>query len=213
VSNAVAMTLVLALAAGPARAADVEPPPSVPVEVRGSAPGITVRLVGTGVDIACGERCSPELPPGRYNLTATGTDGRPSSQTVRIRTPTRITVTPPNQTARTAAMVLAPVSAAAFGSSVLLFWWAGMKLIGARFAGCTDSGCTDELPRWLLPTAFVTLGVGVVVGATALSLWLPNAHPSVDLSPLEPWRPSASRIRLLPSGGPSWGGLALNGSF
>ena len=210
-----AVVFAIAAVADPAHAEQVEPLPRVPVpvEVTGSAPGITVHLVGSGLDMACGEHCVAEVPPGRYRLVATDREGRPSSRTVLIRTPTRITVTPPNQTARTASMVLAPVAGAALGTSLLLFWWAGMKLLGARLAGCNGDECTNELPRWLLPTAFITLGVGAAAGTTALILWLPNAQAGVDMRPLESRRQTTSRIRLLPGAGPHWAGMALAGSF
>lgn len=213
VSIGVGVTLAIAAAADPARAEEVEPLERVPVEIAGGAPGITVRVVGTGVDIACGEQCTAEVPPGRYGLVATGPDGRPSSRTVNIRAPSRITVTPHNQTARTTGLVLAPMGGTMLGASVLLFWWAGLKLMGARFAGCNGDECTDELPGWLLPTAFVTLGIAAVAGTTGLILLRTNMHAAVDMSPLEPRRRSTSRLRLLPGAGPRWAGLALNGSF
>ena len=63
---AVGVVILSMAAAGRTRADSEESPRSFPVEFEGSAPGVTVRIVGAGVDIPCGESCVVELEPGPY---------------------------------------------------------------------------------------------------------------------------------------------------
>ena len=140
-------------------------------------------------------------------------DGRASARNVFIAAPSRLTVTPHNQTARVTGIVLMPVGIASAGAGLVMLWWAGLKFVFARLAGCNGGDCSAELPGWLVPTGVVALGAGVAVGLTGLVLWRSNAHAEVKMDPLAP--PRARRRPIAPAAvaGLRWTGLALTGSF
>lgn len=199
-------------AGGRARAQAVEPVPRLPVEVEAGAPDVTVRITGPGVDVPCGARCAAELPPGQYRVLATGPDGRASARNVFIAYPSRLTVTPHNQTARVTGIVLMPVGIASAGAGLVMLWWAGLKFVFGRLAGCSGD-CSSERPGWLVPTGLVALGVGVAVGVTGVVLWRSNAHAEVKMDPLAAPRARGAQLRLRPIAGLRWTGLALTASF
>lgn len=198
--------------AGRAQAQPLQPPPVIPIEVEAGTPDATVRITGPGVDVPCGARCTAELPPGQYRVQTTAPDGRASARNVFIDAPSRLTVTPHNQTARVTGIVLMPVGIGSAGVGLVLLWWAGLKWVFGSLAECSGT-CTDELPSWLVPTGLAALGVGVAVGLTGLVLWRSNAHAGVKVDPLSPAQAPRAQLRLRPVGGLRWNGLALTASF
>jgi hypothetical protein len=211
--------LVLALAtvaaAGRAHAQSAELVRRFPVEFQGGAPGLSVRVTGLGFDIQCGERCAAELMPGQYAVRVTSPDGRVSSRNVFIDTPSRLTVTPHNQTARVTGFVLGGVGAGGIGAGVVLLFWAGFKWFFLRLdTECPPPGqCSDDLPGWLVPTGLIALGAGAAIGTTGLLLWRSNAHARVDTEPLAIPSARGGWLRLRPVAGPRWSGLALTAAF
>jgi hypothetical protein len=210
-SIAAVVALVTVAAVGRARAQAVEPVPRLPVQVEAGAPDVTVRITGPGVDVPCGARCDTELPAGQYRVLATSADGRASARNVFIGEPLRLTVTPHNQAARVTGIALMPVGVAGAGAGLVMLWWAGLKFIFLRLAGCSGD-CSAELPGWLVPAGLISLGAGVAVGVTGVVLWRSNAHADVKMNPLAPPPPRA-QLRLRPVAGLRWTGLALTGSF
>lgn len=195
-------------AAGRARADTVESPRSFPVEIEGNAPGVTVRIVGPGVDIPCGETCVVELARARYKLIATRPDGSRSAQKVSIVGSSKITIAPNNHTAKVVGIVLLPAGAATLAAGVAIAWWVGMSPV---VGGC-GSDC-DDYPAWVVPAANIAVLAGGVVALTGAFLWQLNANADVTVSELSGRRRSVAGLRLTPVSGPRWSGLALSGSF
>jgi hypothetical protein len=210
-SIGVAIALATVAASSRARAQSAELVSRFPVQFEGGAPGVSIRVIGLGYDLRCGERCAAELMPGQYAVRVTSPDGRLSSKNVFIGTPSRLTVTPHNQTARVTGLVLGGVGVGGVGAGVVLLWWAGLKWIFLRLAECSGQ-CSDDLPGWLVPTGLIALGAGAAIGTTGLLLWRSNAHAKVEIEPLAPPAPRAS-LRLRPVAGPRWSGLALTATF
>jgi hypothetical protein len=208
VAVAVAGVILSMAAAGRARADTVESPGSFPVKFEGSAPGVTVRIVGAGVDIPCGESCVVDLEPAEYTLKATRPDGRGSARKVSILGSARVTVAPHNHTARVVGFVLMPVGAATLAVAVVTAWWVGMSPV---VGGC-GSDC-DDYPSWLVPGANIAVLAGGVVALTGAFLWRLNTDAGVTVSEFSGRRRSGAGPRLTPVGGPHWSGLALSGSF
>jgi hypothetical protein len=211
-SIGVALALATVAAGGRARAESAELVQRFPVQFEAGAPGLSIRVVGLGFDIGCGERCAAELMAGQYAVRVTSPDGHVSSKNVFILTPSRLTVTPHNQTARVTGVVLGGVGAAGVGAGVVLLWWAGFKWVFLRMAECSGQ-CSDDLPGWLVPTGLIALGAGAALGTTGLLLWRSNAHAHVDVQPLAPVPTPGAWLRLRPVAGPRWSGLALTAAF
>jgi hypothetical protein len=208
----VATVLTTVFGAGRARAQPFQPPPAIPIEVEAGAPDATVRITGLGVDVPCGARCRAEVPAGQYRVQTTAADGRASARNVFIDAPSRLTVTPHNQTARVTGIVMMPVGIGSAGVGLVLLWWAGLKWVFGRLAECSGD-CTTDIPSWLVPTGLAALGVGVAVGLTGLVLWRSNAHAGVQIDPLSPPQAPRAQLRLRPVSGLHWSGLALTAAF
>jgi hypothetical protein len=208
----VAAVLATVVGAGRAHAQPFQPQPVIPIEVEAGTPDATVRITGPGVDVPCGARCTAEVPPGQYRVQTTAADGRASARNVFIAAPSRLTVTPHNQTARVTGIVLMPVGLATAGAGLVMLWWAGLKFVFGRLSECSGD-CTTDIPSWLVPTGLAALGVGVAVGLTGLVLWRSNAHAGVKMDPLSPPSRAGAQLRLQPAAGLRWSGLALTASF
>jgi len=211
-ASVVAIAVTIAAGGGRARAQSFQPPPVIPIEVEAGEPDATVRITGPGVDVPCGARCTAQVPPGQYRVQTTAADGRASARNVFIDAPSRLTVTPHNQTARVTGIVMMPVGLATAGVGLVMLWWAGLKFVFGRLAECSGD-CTTDVPSWLVPTGLAALGVGVAVGLTGLVLWRSNAHAGVKVDPLSGGSAPRAQLRLRTVTGLHWSGLALTGSF
>jgi hypothetical protein len=225
VSIGLAVALVCTASTGTARAQAAPPSPAFPpapteavgrtfpVELEGSRPGLTIRLIGPTVDLPCGERCALTLPKGRYRVEVTAPDGRASFQYLFIRKPSKITVTPRNHTARVAGFVLMPVGLAGIGVGGVILFYGFWRSVTTSFAGCNGCDEGSTLPSWVWPGGAIIAGAGMVIGVTGLVVWQTNRYAGVDVTPLEAPQASRTRLRLTPAAGPRWMGLALTGSF
>jgi hypothetical protein len=205
---------VFSAAGGRARAqSPADEVPRFPVAFEASRPDFSIRVSGVALDLPCGQRCVLELPEGQYRITATHPDGRRSAKSLVIRGPQHVTVTPHNQTARVVGYVLMPAGAGTAGVGVALLWWAGFKALFLAMTGCTGDCYTRETSSLFWPGGAIVLGAGVVIGLTGVAFWKANASAGLDVTPLASGRNPNARLRVQPSAGPRWAGLALSGSF
>jgi hypothetical protein len=206
-----AVALLATAAAARARAETVESPPTFPVELEGSAPGISVRISGRDGDVPCGAACRVELAPGEYTLRATRPNGRASVRRVLIREPVRITVEPHNHAARVTGIVMMPIGVAGLGGGLLAAAWVSLDSLRK------DCGldCADT-PRWVFPAAGVAMAAGAVLVGTGLALWKLNTDAGITMDQISrgPRRDAGLQgLQLTPAVGPQWAGLALGGRF
>jgi hypothetical protein len=106
-----------------------------------------------------------------------------------------------------------PAGAGTAGVGAALLFWAGFKALFLAMAGCSGDCYRRETSSLVWPGGAVVLGAGVVIGLTGVAFWKANAHAGIDVTPLGPGRNPDARLRLHPSAGPRWAGLALSATF
>jgi hypothetical protein len=214
VSIALAVALAVIGAGARAHAQAIGPPPVFPVQISTTQPGATIVLKGPGGDIACGERCSLELPQSRYKMVLKDADGTLSTQKLFVEMPTSATVTPPSPGMRSIGITIMVVGLAGIVVGGFLFARVlGQKFVETIARDCAGPCMDEDVPTSTWIVAGASLGAGLALGATGLVIFRKNSHALVDISPLGPPRADTARLRLTPAAGPRWAGLGLTGGF
>ncbi len=201
---AVGAVLVSLMSAGVARAQALEAPPVVPVEIAAGEDAAFVQLQGPTGPIACGTRCSLQLPQGRYRLLVRDADGHLSAEWLPVLQPTHLTVTPASRGARIAGIVVMGTGIAVAGVGAFVLWAMLISQTGDCFGDCGE-----RWPRGRLYGGLITLTAGAALGVTGLVIWRRNVHAVVDEAPPA----ERAQVLLSPITTRDTMGLALTGRF
>ena len=234
IAHAIAFLIVVGsvAAAGRAQAQMISAPPIFPVEISATQPGTRIHLYGPGGHTNCGERCALTLPQAQYKMVVSDAEGHNSTQYLLVQMPTSATVTPADLGKRNLGIVLMSVGLAVIVVSGAIFYAILFEKWVETAGDCGDpNGCaTHDFATSTYVIAGASLGAGLTLGLTGLSVWLQHHHATVRVDPLgapsaasafpdrnrarqrtnEAW---GARLLLTPAAGHRWAGLALTGGF
>jgi hypothetical protein len=146
----------------------------------------------------CQKPCTLPLVPGRYHLRLIEADGLVSTAALSIGESQNIRLSAPNRGMRN------------FGLDLVA---GGFALTAVTGAITTLALIDSNIPRPLLDTSLVGMGIGVALGAVGLAIWLPNMHPDVEVERYTRVESGRTRERLHLAERPSTAGLMLRGTF
>jgi hypothetical protein len=183
---------------------------AVPVEIEAARPGMSIRLSGadgSGAPLACGERCTLNLPRGAYRLELTGPDGRVASRKLVVRRPSHVTVSPPDDSRRETGEILRDTGSGLILLGSGMLFYSLFHHVGIAY---TCTGDCDE-HAWVAYTGATAFMVGAVLGLTGRTIERSGSEPRLEVT--HPSAPAEQRAWLSPAVGPRWTGLALSGRF
>jgi hypothetical protein len=193
----------------------VEPPPSEPrFPVTFSSNVASVHIRGPGIEkpLICLGTCTFRLSDGFYWLDIHGS-GRTWTIPVTVTEPERVVIEAPNGGVRGLGIAAIIVGGTVLSVAGFVLYVYGVNCRdGAYYEGSADCrSLLHDLPYWLAAG-----GVGAVVGAVGIVLFVSNSKPSVEVLPAlgsRARRAPGTFVGLGPVEGSTLPGLSLRASF
>lgn len=186
----------------------------VPVVLVPSSPGLGLRIRPAGDvrhEARCAGSCVATVKPGAYELELLERGEDAGSLELDLRSPERLTLTPPDAGARRTGLILGIAGSVVFEAGVLL-----TVLAYSSLSDCGGSDC-DDTPGWVGPAGLGSIAVGATVGTIGWVMFANNARPAVERQPVDPLtlRPAARRERPIVTAAvrPLHDGLLLGSSL
>jgi hypothetical protein len=148
-------------------------------------PGLSLRIrpVGSPADEErCeGAGCVARVRPGPYEISVVDRGAQAGSRELDLDRAERLTITPPDESARRTGLILGVTGSVLLGAGVVM----SVIAYSSSISECQGDGCADP-PPWLGPLG---IGVGIAGGIARPIGWVlygNNLGPRVERTPVDP---------------------------